>query len=77
MPLIQFTKSFLNANNSFKNESEKLAILGHQNSRTVYFYINNKSSVELAKKDLAIWKLPGKTEIKLSITVLIKQVHSS
>lgn len=75
MPLSQFTKSFFNINNSFKKESENLAILGHQNSHMVYFYISNKPSVQPAKKDLAIWKLPGRTEIKLSITLLIKQVH--
>lgn len=60
MPLIQFTKSFLNTNNSFKNESEKLAMLGHQNSRTVYFYISNKSSVEMAKKGLSYLEITWK-----------------
>lgn len=75
MPLSQCTKSFLNIDNSFKKESEKLAILGHQNSYTLYFYISNKSSVQTAKKDLAIWKLLGRTEIKLSIILPIKQVN--
>ena len=75
MPLSQFTKSFPSINISFKKESEKLAVLEHQNTHTVYFYISNNSSVQRVKKDFAIGKLPGRTEIKLSITILIKQVH--
>lgn len=75
MPLSHITQSPLNISNSFKKEYEKLAILEHQNSHTVYFYIRNKSSVQTAKTDLAIWKLPGRTEIKPSIKLLINQVH--
>lgn len=74
MPLSQFTKSFLNINNSLKKDSEKLAISGHENSHTVYFYVSNNSSVQTAKTDLAIWKLPGRTAIKLSITLLQNKV---